>query len=140
MRPCRATPELREKQLKQDNASRRLRYAENKEKRLAANREWKKANRDKVYLNNSNRRALLKESVGYHSLDDLLLIKEEQGNKCPGCLRLFTTELPATIDHFTPLNQGGSNWADNIQLLCSSCNCSKKDKLWKDWNNFGTEP
>ena len=135
MRPCRATPELREKELKRDNASRRRRYAENKEKRLAANREWKRANQEKIYLSNSKRRALLREAVGYHSLNDLLLIREEQGNKCPGCLSLFTDDLPATIDHFVPLSKGGSNWADNTQLLCRPCNCSKKDKLWKDWVN-----
>jgi len=133
MRPCRATPELRAKDLARDNETRRQRYADNKEKRLAANREWKRANREKIYVNNSNRRALLKDAIGYHSLDDLLLIRDEQGSKCPGCLRTFGDEIKATVDHFVPLSRGGTNYPANIQLLCGSCNCSKNDKLWHEW-------
>ena len=32
------------------------------------------------------------------------------------------------IDHVTPVNQGGSNELDNLQLLCPGCNLRKSDR------------
>ena len=33
-----------------------------------------------------------------------------------------------TIDHIVPISKGGTNYPDNIQLLCPFCNRSKKNK------------
>lgn len=132
MRPCRQTPELRAKQLKQDNASRRRRYAENKEKRLEENREWKKRNADKVRTYNRNRKSLVR-ATGSFTFSEIELILQEQGNKCPGCFKTFSDDLPFTLDHFVPLSRGGSNTASNIQLMCRTCNCSKRHSLWTEW-------
>ena len=32
------------------------------------------------------------------------------------------------VDHITPLNSGGGNWLDNLQILCKTCNSSKRDR------------
>jgi len=33
------------------------------------------------------------------------------------------------IDHIHPFSRGGTNKADNLQVLCSSCNLQKSDKI-----------
>lgn len=42
------------------------------------------------------------------------------------CLRCQSTGK-LTVDHVIPLNLGGSNSIHNLQPLCLSCNCSKRD-------------
>lgn len=50
-----------------------------------------------------------------------LLIKQD--NLCAVCKCDLT--LGYQIDHKTPLSRGGSNWIDNIQLLCPADNRQK---------------
>lgn len=33
-----------------------------------------------------------------------------------------------TVDHIVPLARGGGNELDNLQILCKSCNSSKRDR------------
>ena len=49
---------------------------------------------------------------------------------CPGCLRSFDqTYLDLMdVDHIVPSTRGGTNTWDNVQLLCRTCNASKKQK------------
>ena len=42
------------------------------------------------------------------------------------CARLSLTA--SHIDHITPVNQGGSNEPENLQLLCPGCNLRKSDR------------
>jgi 5-methylcytosine-specific restriction endonuclease McrA len=34
-----------------------------------------------------------------------------------------------TIDHKIPLSKGGTNYFENMQTLCKSCNCKKGKKI-----------
>lgn len=131
----RANPEKKAKELAQAAKRKRELYREDSSKRLAANSEWKRKNKEKVQAINLNRLARQKAAEGSFTQQDILDIYEEQGAKCPGCLRSFCTELPYTIDHFVPISKGGTNWPANLQLLCGPCNASKKDTLWSVWIN-----
>lgn len=48
------------------------------------------------------------------------------GYKCLKCNKPLTLDR-ATLDHVTPVSQGGSHNITNFQVLCERCNGSKKD-------------
>ena len=55
--------------------------------------------------------------------------KQWLGRNCPNCLKIMTKANPPTVDHITPIAQGGS--ADdpaNFQVLCRACNSGKRDR------------
>ena len=54
----------------------------------------------------------------------------QQGGRCVYC-RVWLDSEPAGIDHMVPVNQGGANDPENLQLLCSPCNKRKSDRT--DW-------
>lgn len=44
-------------------------------------------------------------------------------NRCVACGLV----RPLTPDHIVPIVKGGTNLIDNLQPMCRSCNCSKKE-------------
>jgi len=54
---------------------------------------------------------------------------------CPLCNRSFLTSI-MQVDHITPISRNGSNNADNLQMLCKSCNSRKRDKMPDELLNF----
>lgn len=71
----------------------------------------------------SRRRARRFNAPGYHTSEQWQAVLDRYGYKC---LRCGSTEN-LTEDHVLPLSKGGSNWIENIQPLCGSCNSSKQD-------------
>ena len=58
---------------------------------------------------------------------------EKQSGKCAGCRKKFKGIRQSTIDHIRPLVNGGTNDPGNLQLLCFSCNSSKRAKDEAEW-------
>jgi 5-methylcytosine-specific restriction endonuclease McrA len=58
--------------------------------------------------------------------DDVkILVWSRDGGACMKC----GASRELQFDHVIPLAKGGSDTADNIQLLCRTCNLAKSDRL-----------
>lgn len=53
------------------------------------------------------------------------MVWERDNGKCVNCGSKGDLER----DHDIPFSKGGTNTPENIQLLCSKCNCEKSDKI-----------
>lgn len=102
----------------------------NPERHSANRAAWAKANPEKVRGYNSMRRALRAgASVGYLPSNYRTILFNFYGNKCmrPGCDKEINAQNPLSEDHIIPLSKGGAHAFYNMQVLCVSCNCTKKD-------------
>lgn len=126
------------------NNYRKQRYQENKEHELKINakwrydnpeyykdrseynKQWKKQNPEKTTAIHQNRRAREQNAEGNFTDREWAELCNQYGNKCLCCLR---DNVKLTPDHITPLAKGGTNYIENIQPLCVSCNCKKYTKI-----------
>ena len=60
----------------------------------------------------------------YNAPENKHALYGQQEGKCQGCLTLFPFRN-LTVDHIIPQSKGGSDYIDNLQLLCGACNSSK---------------
>lgn len=68
---------------------------------------------------------------GTFSQDDVASILASQGAKCAICEKDISEKY--SIDHIHPLSRGGSNWPENLQMLCGRCNASKGAKTMDEF-------
>lgn len=108
------------------------------EKPLLATRLWRLLNKDHVSHYNTvyakthmseklardhKRRAAARNAPGYFIAEDINRIYLQQRGRCAYCpIRL---RWKFHRDHIVPLSRGGTNWPNNIQLLCRGCNQRK---------------
>lgn len=91
---------------------------------IEGHKRWLKRNPEKVAHHKAIRYAREHDANGSHTLKEWDEIKEKFNNLCAGCFKpKFLTR-----DHIHPLSKGGSNYIDNIQPLCRSCNSRKNNK------------
>ena len=72
-----------------------------------------------------NRHSKFRAAEGFFTLIDIENIKTRQENRCSVC----NSDLSITgfhIDHKIPLSRNGSNWPNNLQLLCPTDNIKKQ--------------
>jgi len=86
-------------------------------------------NRDKRSIWEHKRAATKRRLPSTLTNDQWEDIKLYFDNKCAYC----GDEKTLTKEHFLAINNGGEFTKDNIIPSCLSCNCSKQDKLFRDW-------
>ena len=73
---------------------------------------------------NNRRRVRKNNAEGSHTIGEWELLKKQYGFKCPSCGKK-ELDIKLTQDHIIPLFKGGSDYIENIQPLCRSCNSKK---------------
>lgn len=107
-------------------------WAENNQERMReAAKKWRQENAERVRASKRNRKALLRKAEGLHTEEDIQRLMVLQRSKCAHCSRSIKKERH--VDHVIPIARGGSNWPDNLQLLCPHCNMSKGAKDPYEW-------
>lgn len=112
-----------------DNVDKRKEYnvkwhINNLEHARKKSKQWKQNNPDKVRQYKTDRRARLAKAEGTHTRKEMKIIYEHQQGICLDCGEWFSFK-DITEDHIKPLSKGGSDWPQNIQLLCGPCNYRK---------------
>lgn len=102
---------------------------QNPERVIAKNAAFRAANPDYGVMWNRHQRAREAGAPGTFTLEDLNSLRKRQRNRCNGCGK----RRKLGVDHIIPLSRGGTNWPDNIQLLCHSCNGRKERKTMEEW-------
>lgn len=107
----------------------------NPEKSAEISKKYRDANPELRAAHGRNRRARERLAEGSHSHKDVVNILERQGEKCANCrCKLFKSGAKKYhVDHVMPLVLGGSNRADNLQILCPGCNTKKGGLDPLDW-------
>jgi len=76
---------------------------------------------------NMRYRARKIQAEGSHTFGEWELLKIQYGYICPACGKP-EPKIKLTEDHIIPLSKGGSDYIENIQPLCISCNVRKHTK------------
>lgn len=105
----------------------RKRRAEGKDTKAA----WRRANPDKVTAANNRYRARKMGNGGNYTADDLAAIRAAQTDK-QGRLICWACNKPIVgkphLDHWIPLDKGGTNDPGNLHYMHAKCNLKKSVK------------
>jgi 5-methylcytosine-specific restriction endonuclease McrA len=89
-------------------------------------------NPKKIKEANWQRRAREKGAEGSQTVEEFWEVCEKQKWLCGAC-GILLNKKTANQDHIVPLSKGGSDYIENIQLLCKSCNSRKRDKPFHEF-------
>lgn len=135
-------------------AMKRRDYLKHRETRMASNRKWAKENPElrryhgRAYIHRhperhaartAARRAFLLGVPGTYDGHDVQQLFRAQNGKCVGCGALLSAGR-FHVDHKKPISKGGTNWPENLQVLCGPCNLRKHDMDYEEWLAMIAEP
>jgi 5-methylcytosine-specific restriction endonuclease McrA len=102
----------------------------NKEQTTLKIKVWRQLNPERIIIHTNKRRALKRNSEGTYTHTDINILLLTQDSKCVYCKTdlIITGKGKYHVDHIMPLFLGGSNYPENLQLLCQTCNLSKGSK------------
>jgi len=103
-------------------------HPENQEKARAKTIEWRKRNVDKTRYQAQVKRTRKLNAEGTYTFEQWRMLLSFF-DACPRCGK----QNILTVDHIIPLSKGGTNYLDNLQPLCRSCNSSKNAHLIIDY-------
>lgn len=86
-----------------------------------------------IALKALERYARLKGAQGTFTVEQWQGVKHKHDYKCVYCHK-SESEVKLTKDHIVPLTRGGSNYINNIQPACQSCNSRKNNHLDYIWD------
>jgi 5-methylcytosine-specific restriction endonuclease McrA len=94
----------------------------NPEKVRSTKAKWRSWNRPQIAAIKASRTS----ADGAHTGEDIKRLMRLQRSRCAHCRENIACRYHA--DHIVPLKLGGTNDANNIQLLCPTCNLKKGAK------------
>lgn len=92
---------------------------------------WREANWESVRAHIAAMKASRRAAEGKFTAEDVRRLLAEQGSQCAICG--VGVAASYHVDHIVPLARGGTNWPDNIQVLCPPCNLSKGAKTMAEF-------
>jgi 5-methylcytosine-specific restriction endonuclease McrA len=111
-----------------------LSAAEKRERDFRKLRNWRKTNPEQYRVQKNRRRCREFNAEGSHTAEDIRQLHSRQGGRCANlACRISFQKCGYHVDHVMPLSRGGSNWPDNLQLLCPKCNVRKNAKHPQRW-------
>lgn len=105
-----------------------LNNPKNKTKIRVYRTNYRKEHSERIVYNDNQRRVRELNAEGSHTLEQWRTLLSFF-TCCPKCGK----SEKLTMDHIIPLSKGGTNFIDNLQVLCFSCNSSKRDILIIDY-------
>lgn len=86
---------------------------------------YRKTHPERIAHLKARRYAQQQNAEGNHTLEEWQELKKKFNYRCAICRK----KKPLTKDHIKPLSFGGTDYINNIQPLCRSCNSKKWKKL-----------